>query len=31
MYKTAIDELGVSAEETVFIDDNIINCNGAKN
>lgn len=30
MYKTAIDELGVSAEETVFIDDNIINCDGAK-
>jgi putative hydrolase of the HAD superfamily len=30
MYKTAIDELGVSVEETVFIDDNIINCNGAK-
>ncbi|MDR7855399.1 HAD-IA family hydrolase [Tissierella sp.] len=30
MYKAAIDELGVSVEETVFIDDNIINCNGAK-
>lgn len=30
MYKTAIDELGVSVEEAVFIDDNIINCDGAK-
>jgi len=30
MYKTAIDELGISAGEAVFIDDNIINCDGAK-
>ena len=30
MYKTAIDELGISAEEAVFIDDNIINCDGAE-
>ena len=29
MYKSAIDELGVSVEETVFIDDNIVNFNGA--
>lgn len=29
MYKTALDELGVSPEETVFIDDNIKNCIGA--
>lgn len=30
MYKSAIDELGVTAEETIFIDDNIVNCDGAK-
>lgn len=29
MYKTALDELGTLPEETVFIDDNIKNCNGA--
>lgn len=30
MYKTTLDELGVSPEEAVFIDDNIKNCDGAK-
>lgn len=29
MYKTALEELGVSAEETVFVDDNLKNCLGA--
>ena len=30
MYETALKELCVSPEEAVFIDDNIKNCNGAK-
>ncbi len=30
MYKTALNELGVSANEAIFIDDNIRNCDGAK-
>jgi putative hydrolase of the HAD superfamily len=30
MYKTALEELGVAPTEAIFIDDNIINCNGAK-
>lgn len=30
MYTTAIDELDVSTDEVVFIDDNLINCDGAK-
>lgn len=31
MYRSALDELDVSPEETIFIDDNIKNCDGAKN
>lgn len=31
MYKTALAELDVSPEETIFIDDNIKNCDGARN
>lgn len=30
MYRTALNELGVSAEEALFIDDNMRNCDGAK-
>lgn len=30
MYKTALDELGVSPEKAIFIDDNIRNCEGAR-
>jgi putative hydrolase of the HAD superfamily len=29
MYRSALDELDVSPEETIFIDDNIRNCDGA--
>lgn len=29
MYKTALEELNVSPEEAIFIDDSIINCDGA--
>jgi putative hydrolase of the HAD superfamily len=30
MYRTALDELGVSADEAMFVDDNIRNCDAAK-
>lgn len=30
MYKIALDELNVKAEEAIFIDDSIKNCDGAK-
>jgi len=30
MYKAALDELNVSSDEAIFIDDSIKNCDGAR-